>query len=124
MNSDFEVEPNLGVATTYHFNENITGKIQYSTTLNMNALMHTGFTYVKDNLSIDLDLKLSIKDTHLRLGGMYKVDRYLLNLHTSMSYGFLGTNIEYGINKQISKFTNVDASINISTLNGVVLDFK
>lgn len=80
--------------------------------------------YQKDAYYMDLTLNLSLKNLFLS----YNLSRSFLNdtlkLKGMIRHGYTGTIISYAIEKQVTKFSRVDACIMVNSVAGVFLNLQ
>jgi hypothetical protein len=92
--------------------------------LSANSKMSTGLIYEKDELHANMLLQLSVKNTFVRVSVNRKFMDDKLKLKSSLQYGYLGTTFMYGIEKQVTQLTRLDASMIINSVAGVVLNLE
>lgn len=109
----------------YQFTDHIQGQIKYRTTIGfVKSSMTSMLMYHKDSYYMDLTLNLSIKNLFLS----YNLSKSFLNdslkLKAMIRHGYTGTMISYAVEKQVTKFSRVDASIMINSAAGVFLNLQ
>ncbi|CAF0903194.1 unnamed protein product [Brachionus calyciflorus] len=109
----------------YQLDTHLIGQLQYKTSLNFaSSHMSTALVYEKENLSANVRFQLGLKNTFVAAQVARKFLDLDLKLKSSVQYGFLGFTFSYGIEKQITQFSKVDASMVINTLAGVALHIE
>lgn len=84
--------------------------------------MITSLNYEKDNLNLNASVQLSLKNSYISVGASHKFNENDIKLKAGLQYGYIGATLSYGIEKQITKYSRVDASIIINTMSGVLLN--
>jgi len=109
----------------YQFTDNLQGQIKYRTMIGfVKSSMTSMLIYQKDAYYMDLTLNLSLKNLFLS----YNLSRSFLNdtlkLKGMIRHGYTGTIISYAIEKQVTKFSRVDACIMVNSVAGVFLNLQ
>jgi len=108
----------------YQLGTNWVGQLQYKTNFDVNSSMSTALIYEKDQLQANMRLQLSVKNTFISVAVNHKFMDNKLKLKSSLQYGYLGTTFMYGVEKQVTQFTRLDASMIINSVAGVVLNLE
>ncbi len=100
------------------------GELTYKSSLGLFSSMSTGLVYQQDSLKINTMLQLSLKNSFASLS----ISRAFMNdnfkLKSSVRYGYTGVLFSYGIEKQLTQYSRVDASIIINSMSGVLLNLE
>jgi hypothetical protein len=119
------VAPVFKGTINYSLDDNLVGQLQYKTSLGLIASsMSTALSYEKENLNVNIRFQLSIKNTFLSLNLSRAFKNNDIKLKSSVQYGFLGATLSYGVEKQVTKFSRVDASMIVNSLTGVTLNLE
>lgn len=119
------VAPIMVGTVNYQLDTHLIGQMQYKTGLNfINSHMSTALIYEKDNLSANIRFQLSVKNSFVAAQIARKITDWDLKLKSSAQYGYMGITFSYGIEKQITQFSKIDASMVINTLAGVALHIE
>lgn len=86
--------------------------------------MSTALIYEKDQLQANLRFQLSVKNTFISVAVNRKFMDDKLKLKSSLQFGYLGATFTYGVEKQVTQFTRLDASMIINSVAGVVLNLE
>jgi DnaJ family protein C protein 11 len=109
----------------YQLDKNLVGQLKYRTGVGfVNTAMSTGLVYDKDGLNLNATVQLSVKNSFVSfsIGRMFNNDD--IRLKSSIQYGYFGATFSYGIEKQVTKFSRVDASIMVNSMAGVILNLE
>ncbi len=119
------VAPVFRSTINYSLDDHLVGQLQYKTSLGVIASsMSTALVYEKENLNVNIRFQLSIKNTYLSLNSSRSFKNNDIKLKSGVQYGFLGATLSYGIEKQVTKFSRVDASMIVNSLTGVTLNIE
>ena len=116
------VAPVFTGALNYQLDTHLMGQISYKTSIGLTSAMTTSLIYEKDNLNLSASLQLSVKNTYISLSASHKFMDNDIKLKTSVQYGYIGATVSYGIEKQLTKFSRIDASIIVNSMSGVLLN--
>ena len=56
------------------------------------------------------------------IGASHRFNDNDIKLKTAIQYGYVGATLSYGIEKQITKYSRIDASIIVNSMSGVLLN--
>lgn len=73
---------------------------------------------------MNIRFQMSVKNTFLAFNISRKFMDDSFKLKSSAQYGFMGLTFTYGIEKQITKFSKIDASMIVNSMAGVVLNLE
>ena len=119
------VAPIMIGTVNYQLDTHLIGQMQYKTGLNfINSHMSTALIYEKENLSANIRFQLSVKNSFVAVQIARKITDWDLKLKSSAQYGYMGVTFSYVIEKQITQFSKIDASMIINTLAGVALHIE
>lgn len=109
----------------YQLDQNLIGQLQFRTDAGLtNTAMATALVYEKDNWHLNARLQLSARNSFISLNMARVFTDYDLKLKSYVQYGFLGATFSYGVEKQVTKFSRLDASITINSMAGVILNLE
>ena len=82
------------------------------------------FIYNKNSFDFILRLQLSLKNTFIGININREFKELDFKLNTYFQVGYLGATFTYGIEKQITKFSRLNASIMVNSMAGVILNLQ
>ena len=107
---------------SYNLDPSLTGQIRYKTGTNfLNSSMQSSLIFNRANFSGALTLNLNVKNSYIMLSLARKFMEDTLKLSSSVQFGYLGAMFTYGIEKQVTQFSRVDATMIINDKLGIVL---
>ena len=116
------ISSNYSPKVTYQLSKNITGQLIY--VAGIKSRLKTIIEYGNDDIRLTGACQLSVRNTYISCKVTRKFTMIDAYLHTSVKYGYLGFLFDYGINKKISEFSNVTASMIIGNTIGVCLNIR
>ena len=121
---DGSLKPMLTDTIHYQLDTNLIGQFRYKTFLGYNSSMSTALIYNKNNLDLIVRCQLSLKNSFVGINLNREFKELDFKLNTYLQYGYLGTTFTYGIEKQITKFSKLNASIMVNSMAGVILNVQ
>jgi hypothetical protein len=119
------LNPVLLNTLNYQLDDHVVGQLQFKTDSGLvNTAMSTAIIYEKDDLNLNCKLQLSPKNSYASLSIARSFLSNDIKLKSSVQYGLMGATLTYGVEKQVTKFSRVDASIMVNSLAGVVLSLE
>ena len=116
------ISPFVIGSISYNLNANLTGHLKYRTGVNLlKSSMNSSLFYNNGTFTGSLSVNLNIRNTYLMLSMSRKFMENKLKIHSSIRYGYLGAVFTYSIEKQVTSFSRVDATIILNNTAGVVL---
>lgn len=120
-----QVAPIFLTTLNYQLDTHLIGQMTFKTGVKLaSSALSTAIIYQKENFSASVQVQLSLKNSFVSLGASRAFLDNNMKLKASTQIGYLGLVFSYGIEKQLTKFTHIDASMVISTLQGVVLNLE
>lgn len=121
---DGSLKPILTNTINYQLDTNLMGQFTYKTFIGYNSSMSTALIYNKDNYNFIVKCHLSLKNTYIGINLNREFKQLDFKLNTYLQYGFLGATFSYGIEKQITKYSQLNASIVANSMAGVILNLQ
>ncbi|CAF0778283.1 unnamed protein product [Adineta steineri] len=113
--------PGFVFSTSYQLSHHLTSSLQWKT--GRGSYMKGFLHYDNQKWSISSALQLGINNTYGAIDGVYRFPD-VCNLRCSLKLFIFGPWIEYGIDRQLTKYTHGSATVAISARMGVVLRLK
>ena len=111
-------------SVNYQLDTNLVGQIKYKTNMGFNSSMSTSLMYQQESYRINLTLQLNVKNSFISCGFNKSLMNNSFKFKSAIQYGYTGTTFSYGIEKQLTEFSKVDASIIVNSMTGVILNLE
>jgi hypothetical protein len=119
------VAPVFTGALNYQLDTNLIGQLRYKTTMNLiKSSLSTALIYERENFNINIRFQMSIKNTFVSLAMSKKFTSNNIKLNSSIKYGYMGATLTYGVEKQVTQFSKVNAKMIINSFTGVLLNLE
>jgi hypothetical protein len=119
------VAPIFKGTANYQLDDHLVGQLEYKASFGLiNSSMSTALSYEKENFNLNVRFQLSVKNTFINFNVSKSFRNNDLKVKTNIQYGYLGASLTYGIEKQVTQFSRVDASIVIHNISGVSLNIE
>jgi DnaJ family protein C protein 11 len=113
--------PGFVFSITYQLSHHLTSSLQWKT--GADSFMKGGLHYDNQKLAVSTALQLGFVNTFGAIDGVYRFPN-ICNLQCSFKMFIFGPLLEYGIDRQITKYTHGSATVAISSKMGVLLRLK
>ncbi len=111
-------------SVNYQLDTNLVGQLKYKTNMGFNSSMSTSLVYQQESYRINLTLQLNVKNSFISCGFNKSLMNNSFKFKSAIQYGYTGTTFSYGIEKQLTEFSKVDASIIVNSMTGVILNLE
>ena len=111
-------------SVNYQLDTNLVGQLKYKTNMGFSSSMSTSLVYQQESYRINLTLQLNVKNSFISCGFNKSLMNNSFKFKSAIQCGYTGTTFSYGIEKQLTEFSKVDASIIINSMTGVILNLE
>ena len=119
------VTPVLIGTLNYQLETHLIGQLKYRTGVNFaSSSMTASLVYEKESVRANAHVMLSLKNTLVGVDVSRSFRDNDVRLKAAAQYGFLGLVVSYGVEKRLTQFSRIDATMIVSTLEGVVLHLE
>ena len=118
------VVPSLNSLVRYQLDKNLVGQLEFKFDVGLQSSLATSLIYTNYGVDLSLRLRLSLRNTFASININKEFSDYDLKLKTYFKYGFFGATFSYGIEKQLTKYSRIDASMMLNSLTGVILNIS
>ncbi|CAF0815386.1 unnamed protein product [Adineta ricciae] len=115
------ITPGFVFSITYQLSHHLTSSLEWKT--GADSFMKGGLHYDNQKLAVSGAVQLGLVNTFGAIDSVYRVPN-VCNLRCSLKLFVFGPWIEYGIDRQLTKYTHGSATVAISSRMGVLLRLK
>ncbi|CAF0971981.1 unnamed protein product [Adineta steineri] len=115
------VTPGFVFSITYQLSHYVTSSLEWKT--RVDSFMKGGLHYDNQTLAVSSAIQLGFVNSYGAIDGVYRFPN-ICNLRCSLKLFIFGPWIEYGIDRQLTKYTHGSATVAISSKIGVLLRLK
>ncbi|CAF1039354.1 unnamed protein product [Adineta steineri] len=115
------VTPGFVFSITYQLSHYLTSSLEWKT--GVDSFMKGGLHYDNQTLAVSSAIQLGFVNSYGAIDGVYRFPN-ICNLRCSLKLFIFGPWIEYGIDRQLTKYTHGSATVAISSKIGVLLRLK
>lgn len=120
--------PVLMASVNYQLDANLVGKLEFKNEIsdreNAYSSMATTLVYEKNDYHVSLRFQLSPSNPFVALMMEKSFAAYEFRLKSHINLGYMGLSLTYGVEKQVTKFSKVTASIVLNSQAGVFLNIE
>lgn len=117
------MEPNFVSTVSMPFDSKSVGHITYKANLE-GSLMSTSYVWSSQKVHTSSAIQIGCPHSFVSFNIMYKMPEREINFRLLLKYGTFGILSEYGVEKQVSKFSRVSAAVLVGVPLGVMLKLK
>ncbi|CAF4071783.1 unnamed protein product [Rotaria magnacalcarata] len=115
------ITPSFLFSVTYQLTHHLSSSLQWKT--GADSCMKGGLHYDNQTLSVSSAIQLGFVNTYGAIDGVYRFPD-ICNLRCSLKLFVFGPWFEYGIDRQLTKYTHGSATVAVSSRMGVSLRLK
>ncbi|CAF3668708.1 unnamed protein product [Rotaria sordida] len=113
--------PGFIFSITYQLSHHLTSSLEWKT--GVDSCMKSGLHYDNQTVAVSTAIQLGFVNTYGVIDGLYRFPN-ICNIRCSLKLFIFGPWLEYGIDRQLTKYTHGSASVAISSRMGVLLKLK
>ncbi|CAM4907402.1 unnamed protein product [Rotaria socialis] len=115
------IAPSFLFSVTYQLTHHLSSSLQWTT--GANSCMKGGLHYDNQTLAVSSAIQLGFVNTYGAIDGVYRFPN-ICNLRCSLKLFVFGPWLEYGIDRQLTKYTHGSATVAVSSRMGISLRLK